>query len=216
MIRKGFTLIELLVVIAIIAILAAILFPVFAKAREKARQSSCLSNFKQIGLGVLSYAQDYDESLPIEYDNLVGKAAWEWCNSDRWTNYQDSITPYVKNTGIFVCPSARTVTAENATAWNHGLYTAWGGPIYPNGMNGNSLGAFQSPSKMFIIVDSTNAWIDCARVSATWDLTAKRHNDGFNVAYIDGHAKWTKKSAMTMDQFDDSLATSSSVHWGEW
>ena len=62
--RRGFTLIELLVVIAIIAILAAILFPVFAKAREKARQTSCLSNVKQLGLGLMMYAQDYDEKLP--------------------------------------------------------------------------------------------------------------------------------------------------------
>ncbi len=65
--RRGFTLIELLVVIAIIAILAAILFPVFAKAREKARQSSCLSNMKQIVLGTMQYAQDYDERLPMRW-----------------------------------------------------------------------------------------------------------------------------------------------------
>ncbi len=70
--RKGFTLIELLVVIAIIAILAAILFPVFARAREKARQTSCLSNLKQLSLGVLMYAQDYDERLPMLYFNTGG------------------------------------------------------------------------------------------------------------------------------------------------
>ena len=66
--KKGFTLIELLVVIAIIAILAAILFPVFARAREKARQSTCLSNVKQIGLAILMYVQDYDERMPMLYD----------------------------------------------------------------------------------------------------------------------------------------------------
>src|SRR5512144_498244 len=81
--RRGFTLIELLVVIAIIAILAAILFPVFAQAREKARQISCLSNIKQIGLGVLMYAQDYDETYPFA-----------WGQTGAW---YESVDPYIKN-----------------------------------------------------------------------------------------------------------------------
>jgi prepilin-type N-terminal cleavage/methylation domain-containing protein len=90
--RKGFTLIELLVVIAIIAILAAILFPVFAKAREKARQASCASNLKQIALAILWYAQDYDERTQ-GYQGGVG--SWHLL-----------IEPYVKNTQVFACPSA--------------------------------------------------------------------------------------------------------------
>ena len=92
--RRGFTLIELLVVIAIIAILAAILFPVFARAREKARQTSCLSNVKQITLSALMYAQDYDETLPF------GHSYGFW-----W--YQ-VLQPYANNEQIFYCPSART------------------------------------------------------------------------------------------------------------
>jgi len=98
--RSGFTLIELLVVIAIIAILAAILFPVFAQAREKARQTSCLSNEKQLALGMLQYAQDYDETYPIGFtsDNPAG-----------WGLPQDSwpakIQPYLKNFQVFACPS---------------------------------------------------------------------------------------------------------------
>jgi len=96
--RRGFTLIELLVVIAIIAILAAILFPVFAQARDKARQATCLSNLKQLGLGVLMYAQDYDEILPYGYNySADGTTLWWW---------QDSIRPYVKNEAIYTCPSA--------------------------------------------------------------------------------------------------------------
>lgn len=98
--KHGFTLIELLVVIAIIAILAAILFPVFAKAREQARKTSCLSNMKQLGTGILMYVQDNDETMPLtNYGvNLTpqNKYTYEW---------QNSVQPYLKNRQIFRCPS---------------------------------------------------------------------------------------------------------------
>ena len=93
--RQGFTLIELLVVIAIIAILAAILFPVFAQARAKARQVSCLSNSKQIGLGMMMYVQDYDESLP-PFRNVYADGDW-W--TARMFGWKDAILPYIKNGG---------------------------------------------------------------------------------------------------------------------
>jgi prepilin-type N-terminal cleavage/methylation domain-containing protein/prepilin-type processing-associated H-X9-DG protein len=92
--RSGFTLIELLVVIAIIAILAAILFPVFAQAREKARATSCLSNAKQLGLGVLMYAQDNDETYPMGCDDTWWQGGWSMTTQ-----------PYIKNIGILRCPS---------------------------------------------------------------------------------------------------------------
>jgi prepilin-type N-terminal cleavage/methylation domain-containing protein/prepilin-type processing-associated H-X9-DG protein len=98
--NRGFTLIELLVVIAIIAILAAILFPVFAQARDKARAASCLSNTKQMGLGITMYAQDYDETYPQAYwytNDLNG--------ADGYNQWSGLIQPYVKNNAIFVCPS---------------------------------------------------------------------------------------------------------------
>ena len=116
--RKGFTLIELLVVIAIIAILAAILFPVFARAREQARKTSCLSNLKQIGLACHMYAQDYDELFPV--DNHI-------CNPH--LRLLNEIMPYVKNYQIFYCPSAVKMgmsylvdTAANRAAGNISYY----------------------------------------------------------------------------------------------
>jgi len=103
--RRGFTLIELLVVIAIIAILAAILFPVFAKVREKARQISCTSNMKQLGLAYTQYLQDYDETYPPS----------SWGQANGWAGM---IYPYVKSTGVYKCPddSTASVTSGNLTA----------------------------------------------------------------------------------------------------
>jgi prepilin-type N-terminal cleavage/methylation domain-containing protein/prepilin-type processing-associated H-X9-DG protein len=106
----GFTLIELLVVIAIIAILAAILFPVFAQAREKARQISCLSNTKQVGLSLMMYAQDYDERLVLNNDQT-------WRPDGSLYTWIELMSPYIKNKQVWTCPSASA---------NNGLYTSYG------------------------------------------------------------------------------------------
>jgi prepilin-type N-terminal cleavage/methylation domain-containing protein/prepilin-type processing-associated H-X9-DG protein len=129
--RHAFTLIELLVVIAIIAILAAILFPVFAQAREKARQTTCLSNQKQIGLGILMYSQDYDELYPLAKIQSVAGGAWsggyvttppDWrtptaanvaFRSLFWAN---SIQPYLKNGDLYKCPSGANFTVTSTAA----------------------------------------------------------------------------------------------------
>jgi prepilin-type N-terminal cleavage/methylation domain-containing protein/prepilin-type processing-associated H-X9-DG protein len=100
--KRGFTLIELLVVIAIIAILAAILFPVFAKAREKARQATCQSNEKQLGLGLLQYAQDADECFPDGEGN----------QDPRGTGWASSIYPYTKSAGVYKCPDDNCATSQ--------------------------------------------------------------------------------------------------------
>ncbi len=114
--RKGFTLIELLVVIAIIAILAAILFPVFARAREKARQSSCLSNVKQLTLGNMMYAQDYDEVTVIfSQGPSGGNPQWHYL-----------IEPYLKNTQIFLCPSQNPTTAWYGRMISYGIHRSTG------------------------------------------------------------------------------------------
>ncbi|HEY3267002.1 MAG TPA: prepilin-type N-terminal cleavage/methylation domain-containing protein [Armatimonadota bacterium] len=98
--RRGFTLIELLVVIAIIAILASILFPVFAKARARATQTACLSNEKQIGIALISYAQDYDDTFP---SNRLKNATGSWANGDR--TWKDALDPYIKSKDVWVCPA---------------------------------------------------------------------------------------------------------------
>jgi prepilin-type N-terminal cleavage/methylation domain-containing protein/prepilin-type processing-associated H-X9-DG protein len=110
--RIAFTLIELLVVIAIIAILAAILFPVFAQAREKARQTQCLSNLKQIGTAVMMYTQDYDETYPVGNYTYGVQSSWAQLS---WVGH---IQAYAKNLGIFLCPSAPKSDLDNCADAN--------------------------------------------------------------------------------------------------
>ncbi|HEY3332787.1 MAG TPA: DUF1559 domain-containing protein [Capsulimonadaceae bacterium] len=126
--RTGFTLIELLVVIAIIAILAAILFPVFAKAREKARQATCQSNLKQMGIGFVQYVQDYDEKFPTDGFLLTAAA-----NTPATSSWAAEIYPYEKSTGVFKCPNDTGVASTT-------------GPAYPisYGMNYNLDGQSQA------------------------------------------------------------------------
>jgi prepilin-type N-terminal cleavage/methylation domain-containing protein/prepilin-type processing-associated H-X9-DG protein len=132
--KRGFTLIELLVVIAIIAILAAILFPVFAQARESARTSTCLSNTKQRTLGVLQYVQDYDETFPLSLNQTPSTGAWAGASTTtpaevfghtvaRDTYWSNSISPYTKNYQIIRCPSA---ARERSEVFNVNLAAAQG------------------------------------------------------------------------------------------
>ena len=143
--RGAFTLIELLVVIAIIAILAAILFPVFAQAREKARAISCLSNEKQIGLAVAQYNQDYDEKTPNGTDQYGRASGWAW-----------QVYPYVKSTGAFKCPDDAAADQDcPSLAMNANL-----GGVQGSGSNlasGLSIAQYNSPSKTILLFEVANS-----------------------------------------------------------
>jgi prepilin-type N-terminal cleavage/methylation domain-containing protein/prepilin-type processing-associated H-X9-DG protein len=183
--RKGFTLIELLVVIAIIAILAAILFPVFAKAREKARQTACLSNMKEICLATMMYAQDYDEVYPID-------GAYSW--------YQMT-QPYVKNDQVYVCPSWRQAAWPGKHSCTPNAMMATYAPY--NRSSALPIAWVKSPAD-FILFSECNR--NCGwtwRDQPTLDTTpVDLHNGGINCGYYDGHAKWRRRWGRLADMTD--------------
>lgn len=156
---RGFTLIELLVVIAIIAILAAILFPVFARARENARRASCISNLQQIGLGVMQYTQDYDERYPPAYIQTGGTPPdgqiWYPSVPNLWF-WQQIIYPYTKSDQIYICPSSNVnptaavgVLPNSPVAGNYGAN--W---LMTNSVPPMSLAAVSSAASTYFAMDS--------------------------------------------------------------
>jgi prepilin-type N-terminal cleavage/methylation domain-containing protein/prepilin-type processing-associated H-X9-DG protein len=214
-IRRGFTLIELLVVIAIIAILAAILFPVFAQARSKARQSACLNNMKQLGTGLMMYAQDYDETLPLNDfigNGLVPLAGWRDPRAgDSWCS---GIYPYVKNLQIYVCPEAVPHPDPKSP---------WRGPDRPEDgtvsylMNyatrGRPIASVPAPADLIFLHEGDRRWrvAHCRPRPTTptargyteinYDFYDTRHNHGATLLFCDGHAKWRKKSAILISEY---------------
>ena len=217
--QRGFTLIELLVVIAIIAILAAILFPVFQKVRENARRASCQSNMKQLGLGITQYTQDADETLPPAQFNLWGGTPGNW---------EQMIYPFVKSTGVYTCPDS-PVSAQVTPA---------AGSFYPNqpdlpdgyAMNGRfdngvgiPLAQVASPATKIIVTEATppgwksnwlsvgyEDWCNSQTKGAGWpgwqgdcnsnnhqyqDFQFAGHTGGSDYLFIDGHVKFLKPTA---------------------
>lgn len=218
---QGFTLIELLVVIAIIAILAAILFPVFSQARDKARAAACLSNQKQVGLAVMQYTQDYDEMLPLNQDfGASGPYNWQRV-------YWTLVDPYVKGDQVLFCPSdpdPGVFGAAGRQSYIANQQLGWTGP----GNSGRGLlTSIQAPANCILFLEWTStdtprtAWAD----DLNWAInnrdrfpTAKnqwaavnRHNEGANWTFCDGHAKWAKP--ITQVSSRNSTANDGKVAW---
>jgi len=214
--RGGFTLIELLVVIAIIAILAAILFPVFAQAREAARISSCLSNTKQMGLALRMYSQDYDENFPLRRSQ-----DFNWPIT--YGNWKHLINPYIKNFQIFRCPSnpASQVYDESNESWfwppyapgaektyrGYFIYHAFFKSSAPIGSSEWWQGfnyvetAFEYPANTLIVGEHKDVWPDYGpwmafdpnwgASGANWGARHRGSDRKVNLVFIDGHAKFT-------------------------
>ncbi|MBC8138487.1 MAG: DUF1559 domain-containing protein [Fibrella sp.] len=245
--RSAFTLIELLVVIAIIAILAAILFPVFAQARGKARQAACLSNMKQIGLAFQMYAQDYDESFP-------GEPAASATDPTNQGSFYDVVWPFVVSNyiggrianaanqfpqGIYICPSNDLVqgldtgdapdfpgavpilqsygitldgsVTPNAYRWhnsysiNDAIVGEADNPTAATRVEGTSLAAWQRPAQEYLLMEAglkgaaNDTDVDSNDMDKEDNEIFMKHNEGMNIAYIDGHVKWIKDARIAGD-----------------
>jgi len=214
--KIGFTLIELLVVIAIIAILAAILFPVFGRARENARRSSCQSKLKQLGLCFTQYTQDYDEYFPRNKDS-------EFVSVD--TTFTKKLDPYLKSAQLFACPSASPDPLTGVTALSDSSYMVNGAVVVTDLYTGTTLNAAQVrsthlnqiviPSSMVLmhehklrrnmaytrpLIESYSGGVITYRyfVETVYETN---HFDGGNLLYCDGHVKWKKQTATCASDF---------------
>jgi prepilin-type N-terminal cleavage/methylation domain-containing protein/prepilin-type processing-associated H-X9-DG protein len=221
--RRGFTLIELLVVIAIIAILAAILFPVFAQAREKANQTACISNLKQLALGCMMYAQDYDEKMIFaryRYPDLTcmfGSYAWtRWFGVPLW--------PYYQNVDVLRCESYKfgevspqwaAYTTERANPNSYG-FNGYGLGLYPDEsqtarrFTGVTLGEIPRPAEIIMLGPRYCLAGDAMQRAYTYYYCLPQaHGRGDNFAFCDGHVKW-----VAMDT--RAYTGSGDLYWKYW
>jgi prepilin-type N-terminal cleavage/methylation domain-containing protein/prepilin-type processing-associated H-X9-DG protein len=214
--RPGFTLIELLVVIAIIAILAAILFPVFAQAREKARQTTCLSNMRQVGLGLQMYTQDYDEILPHSRVDVP-----HFGRPNAPLSYLSAVIPYIKTRAIFNCPSSVDPTslgyAKDTNCTEESCTNLHGNAV----VMGRPLAVMPSPADIVYLdenrLHSHAAWLRPALVDAKKQLYSYWHFDGglpkgveqycnvhmggANLVFVDGHVKYKTYKQLRSSDF---------------
>jgi len=204
-VRDGFTLIELLIVIAIIAILSAILFPVFARARENARRASCQSNLKQIALSLVMYAQDYDERLFVIAPDQPGNTG----NTNKW-DWSDPYDAYIKSDQIKKCPSALKNSRPIDYSSSFGVFRSFSISVGTTGtslayqqicdntrtmftLDGEGPATTTVPSATFNR-SSLDGNKPCGNVTCTLPIdfyrVSLRHLEGFNGAFLDGHVKW--------------------------
>jgi len=194
--KAGFTLIELLVVIAIIAILAAILFPVFARAREKARQTSCLNNQKQLALAWHMYCGDYDGWIPA-YCPMVRTNGYYWDRDRLWYMV---LQPYIKNVQVQVCPTGKRTTISYAYNGYYLRIPQWG-----QSQGACKLAEISEPAMTIMAGESLEnqyflympSHVNIATLA--WRWTFSKHNEGCNYSFCDGHAKWLHKGEFPPD-----------------
>ena len=230
--RKAFTLIELLVVIAIIAILAAILFPVFAQAKEAAKRSACLSNMKQVGTGTYLYAGDYDDTFMTDSKYPIGNIGGPKCTATLNTNcqgknsYYISIQPYIKSYQLFICPDESRANTSfdgvNQTGkmisygYNEGVVSDHGwGLVAGDGASpsraGYSFSQIDAVAETFAFGDSQDggnpaitADNNLATAALNAGTSAMRHGGNWQMSFCDGHAKSIKFGAYAYNGFSAS------------
>ncbi len=209
---RGFTLIELLVVIAIIALLAAILFPVFARARENARRASCMSNLKQVGLGVMQYVQDYDEKYPFTTDNPENsRIVYDFATAAP-PNFSPlaTIFPYTKSWQILRCPSS-SPNPDAMPVGNNATNYLISGVIFRTDY-GLSMAAVSQPVSRVMISElqmissyaAVRPFESSAGTYIYWLPSASysnQHMEGGNLLFSDGHVKWRKQSGICASDF---------------
>lgn len=210
--RFAFTLIELLVVIAIIAILASILFPVFARARENARRASCMSNMKQLGLSMMMYKQDYDGRFPSAgwVDNLpCPDGSGNMCGA----SWEVKIYPYVKSLQVYVCPS------DSDRVWlgnNQGTGQISYGYNFVN-LDFVNEAAIDKPSQMIMMADMqgtvTYALYQFNSYTSGIREISDRHLNGAVLNFVDGHVKWIKIARDSATDHTIPPVASQGIYW---
>lgn len=233
--RRGFTLIELLIVVAVIAILAGLLFPAFAKARENAKRSVCQGNLKQLGMGLLQYAQDFDESLPVHSIPDISQAGGIVYFADPahggWrVNWLWAIQPYTKSWQLNTCPSANA-PQSGVEGYSGSSYSYVYDPAYPSSLTTYVANGVVMGRKINVITDTAGIiWAHewNGRINAAFIRPYREHNgtsftgkymdwhrafldsahfDGANLLFCDGHVKWRRQDKVCAADFGLKAAT---------